>query len=539
MSLLFLLAAVAAAFAGWRIWRRLRFFLHVFQLEGYNPRQYTHWLRLRVRTVIVRTSHLLAAATLLLAWAIGVWGSPFWAALVALMAWPILFASSRIYRSDRQKKPLKYTPRLRRLLALSALLGMVLVSAGLAAGLSTAGAGGFLWFLVGLFLVDLGAPFLILLTALLLAPAESAVQSGFKARARRTLAHHPNLTIIGITGSYGKTSVKFIIAAILRRRYNVLATPGSFNTPMGICLVINERLRPEHQMLVLEMGARYAGDIRELCEIARPHVVVVTSVGFAHLESMGSVEAIEREKGSLVSCAADGAVTVLNGDDPRVFRMRERARGPVWTTSTAGENATITAREVRYDAMGASFVVQDETGQAMTFRTRLLGDHNVGNVLLGVAVGRAMGLRLRQIARAVEELKPVEHRLELKREGHLTIIDDAFNSNPVGARSAVEVLGQFNSGKRIIITPGMIELGTRQEEENRLLGRHIAKHADLAILVGSEQTRPIQEGLKESAYPDENVRVVSSLFEARDILRQVARPGDVVLFENDLPDQYS
>jgi UDP-N-acetylmuramoyl-tripeptide--D-alanyl-D-alanine ligase len=308
---------------------------------------------------------------------------------------------------------------------------------------------------------------------------------------------------------------------------------------MGICIVVNNHLRPENQVLVLEMGARYRGDIRELCELAPPDISVVTSVGVAHLETMGSVENIAREKGDIVAYQKPGGITVLNADDPNVDAMAERATGKVWRVSVAGHpGADITARNIQYGPEGASFTVEDDRGHTATFRTRLLGKHNILNILLGVAVGRALGLRLRQMAHAVARVAPVEHRLQLRQEGAITIIDDAFNANPVGARNAVEILGHFNTGRRIIITPGMIELGERHWEENRTFGEHIAQHADLAVLVGEKQTQPILDGLRARQFPEEQVKVVPSLFAARELLQSYLRPGDVVLYENDLPDQY-
>ncbi len=149
-----------------------------------------------------------------------------------------------------------------------------------------------------------------------------------------------------------------------------------------------------------------------------------------------------------------------------------------------------------------------------------------------------MGLHLRQMMHAVERIEPVPHRLQLRREGPVTIIDDAFNANPVGALSAVEILGTFRSGRRIVVTPGMIELGERQQEENRLLGEHIADHADLALLVGRKQTAPIREGLRAKNFPAENLHVFDALRDAQAFLASFLREGDVVLYENDLPDQY-
>jgi UDP-N-acetylmuramoyl-tripeptide--D-alanyl-D-alanine ligase len=161
------------------------------------------------------------------------------------------------------------------------------------------------------------------------------------------------------------------------------------------------------------------------------------------------------------------------------------------------------------------------------------------NVLLAVAVGRSMGLRLRQMAHAARRLDPIEHRLQLRERGDVTIIDDAFNSNPVGARNAVKILSEMGEGRRMIVTPGMVELGDRQWGANEAFGRFIADYdLDLVALIGEEQTAPIQEGLSAGQFPDDRTEVFSSLADAQNFLQPRLKPGDVVLYENDLPDQY-
>ncbi len=536
--LFFALAALALVFAGWRIWRRLRYFLHMAQLEGYRPSRLGRWYRQHL-SLLARPSHGVGLALLLLSIPLGSIFSWSNAVLLALILWPFVFISSRKYRSDQQKKPLAYTNRLKRLMGVSASLALLLLVACSMWGVATGAPSGFLLFLTGLLATDFLAPQLVLLGTVLVQPVERYFQEGFKRQARRHIASRPDLTIIGVTGSFGKTSTKFVVAEILRQKYNVLATPGSYNTPMGLCLVINERLRPEHQMLILEMGMRYRGDIRELCEIAQPDAAIVTSVGPAHLETMGTIENIAREKSDIIRHARSGAPVFLNMDDPLVAQMAEIAGGRVWRVSANGHReADIVASDIAYGPEGTSFTVRDDTGSSASFTTKLLGSHNVLNILLGVAVGREMGLRLRQIAHAVKRVDPVKHRLQLRQKGGVTIIDDAFNSNPVGARNAVEILGQFNSGRRVIVTPGMVEMGERQDKENRALGELIAEHADLALLVGRNQTEPIREGLRAGGFPDEQVKVFDTLFDAQDFLKGFLRDGDVVLYENDLPDQY-
>lgn len=536
-----LLALLVAAVAGWRAWRRLRYFLHVFQLEGYKPNEYAAWLRPRGVPLVLAPSHAVGAGLLLLAAVTGMG----WAAALAMLGWLVTFASDRTYTSAREKKPLAYTDRMKRLTRTALVIGAVPVALGTLIGVSYGPVVGTVIYLLGWLIADVGAPLWVLLAALLMKPVETGVQNHYKRQACDKLERQTDLTVVGITGSYGKTSTKFAVAEVLRQRFQTLATPGSYNTPMGLCLVINNQLRPDHRVLVLEYGIRYPGDMDDLTALARPRIGVLTSIGVAHLETMGSVENIAREKAKLLQALPPDGQAVINFDDERVAAVGDALPESirVWRVSARGNpDADLTAANIRYGPEGATFTVRDDAGETADFKTKLLGEHNVLNVLLGLAVGRAMGLRLRQMVPAADRMEPVEHRLELKKEGGLTVIDDAFNSNPVGAKNAVEVLGQFDVPRRAIVTPGMIELGERQHEENHLFGQHIAEHlsreGDLAVLVGPRQTEPIQEGLRDAGYPEERVRVVRSLFEARDLLKTELREGDVVLYENDLPDQY-
>jgi UDP-N-acetylmuramoyl-tripeptide--D-alanyl-D-alanine ligase len=549
VPLLYVLGALASLVAAWRAWRRLRYFLHVFQLEGYKPNEFAAWLAGRGRSKLLAPSHGAGLALLLLGGLLTL-RVPLAGGLLAGLGWLVAFASDARWASAREKKPLAFTDRMRRLTAAALALAALPVLAGAGGLAALDGAPGVLALLGGWYLADLGAPLWVRLAAALMAPVERASQEGFKKRAMNQLAARPDLTVVAITGSYGKTSVKFAVAEVLRQRFNTLATPGSFNTPMGISKVVNDQLRDDHRVVVLEMGARYSHDIRELTAMVRPDVAVVTSVGVAHLETMGPVENIQRVKGDLVAALKPGGQAVLNADDPRVAAMTDRLpadAGRVWTVSAKGTpGADVAASAITYGPDGARFTVRDDTGEEEPVATRLLGEHNVLNVLLAVAVGRAMGLRLRQIARAVERIEPVPHRLALRKEGGVTVIDDAFNANPVGARNAVEILGRMpvpDGGRRAVVTPGMVELGERQAEENRAFGEAIARSLpgarDLAVLVGPRQTAPIREGLAAAGFPEARVRVVRSLFEARDVLREELRDGDVVLYENDLPDQYA
>lgn len=443
------------------------------------------------------------------------------------------------YNRNQSKKPLAYTPRLLRLLSVQSLFVFVPPIIGTYTAFMRTE---FLFDIYTIALIwvlsDLLVPYLLFISAKIVSPVEESIQRGFIRRAKEKLQRIPHIKIIAITGSYGKTSTKFILRDILKQRYNVCSTPGSYNTPMGITKVINEDLDASHELLILEMGARYSGNIDELCDIARPDISVVTNVGIAHLETFGSVDAIRHTKEAIVRRVAPGGLVVLNSDNDQVMKMTVRED---CTRITIGlESGDIRAHDMHYDEEGCSFTVRLPDGSEGSVKTRLLGAHNVQNILLGIAVGSHLGIRLATMIHAIKDIQPVEHRLELKKQGSIIIIDDAFNSNPIGAANAVSVLSQFKTGRRVIVTPGMVELGELEEKENLAFGEAIGRaKLDWIILVGPERSKPIKEGILAAGEQADKVSVVKTLFEANDLLKEWLQAGDVVLYENDLPDTYN
>lgn len=538
-------------------WYRTRFFLHVFQQVGYKQNEYWHWLRDNWERKVIPAdlaifNLFLFGLVVGLEWLdIEITNSS--TAVILFLLSFFWFGTVKKYRSEKVKKPLVFTSRMKRLT-----IPVVLIALFIPAFFTVwtySGLFPFLWVSVptydpGLLSFDVillvfgwifGAlllPFLIFIGSSITKPIERSIQNGFKKQARKKIASMPHLKIIALTGSYGKTSTKFMVRDLLKERYSVCSTPGSYNTPMGICKVINNDLQSHHQILILEMGARYEGNIQELCDIAQPDISIITNVGVAHLETFGSQDVIAREKGKLVDNLKSGGVAILNADDPRVSKMGE-GRPEIKRVLVGLNQGEITAGDISYDTSGSAFEVSfgEEKEQ---FQTRLLGAHNVQNMLLAIGAAHHLGIRPKTMAIAAKSIEPIEHRLELKQQGDIFIIDDAFNSNPVGAKNAVEILGQFKSGSRIIITPGMIELGDIEYEENKHFGRAIAKaKLDLVILVGEERAKPIKDGIEEAEESAQNVKVVNSLFEANDLVREYAKPGDVILYENDLPDVYN
>lgn len=534
---------------------RLRYFLHMFQQNGYKLNEMSGWLAGHFFSKIFRYEHiyyliLILSMSFYLAEKITTSTGSIIMGVFAIF-W---FIDISAFKSDQEKKPIIFTPRMIRL-SLMTFIPLLFIWCRFFenAFLPVPTLDMFTLVLFSnpydlafaLIIVDIAIPILLLLGGLVVLPLEKWIQNGFKRKARRKIASMPHLKVIAITGSYGKTSTKFAIAAFLNERLNVCVTPGSFNTPMGICKVINNDLNARHEVLILEMGARYEGNIKELCDIAKPDISVITNVGISHLETFGSEDAIAREKSTLATELKPGGTLILNGDDPKVRKM-ETLRNDVMIVLT-GQGGSVEASNVKIGSDGTSFTLSIEDrstngreGKEVEIKTRLLGSHNIQNLLLAAAVANELNIRPETVAIAASSMKSVEHRLELKQRYGLLIIDDAFNSNPVGAKNAVDVLSTFEGGKKIIITPGMIELGDSEEIENERFGRHIGESSiDLVILVGSQRTIPILRGI-ESADIDKKtqIKVVDSLFEANQFLKETAKPGDIVLYENDLPDSY-
>ncbi|MBQ7726257.1 MAG: UDP-N-acetylmuramoyl-tripeptide--D-alanyl-D-alanine ligase, partial [Clostridia bacterium] len=378
------------------------------------------------------------------------------------------------------------------------------------------------------------------LTTLFCRTVNTPVENGFVQYyihdAKRILAGHPGLIVIGVTGSYGKTSTKFILARLLSEKYNVVATPQSFNTPMGVVRTIREHLQPQTQIFICEMGAKKVGDIREICEIVHPQYGIITSVGAQHLETFGTIDRVFQTKFELADeVLKNGGQVFAGGDSAELIRRIDPSRYQVYGTDPA---FPFCASRLTCGRNGSSFTLS-LNGQEIALSTPLLGLHNVLNIAGAAAVAATLGVKDEEIRFAAASLRPAEHRLELKTWlGGSLMIDDAYNANPEGCMEAVRVLSHFEEMKKVIITPGLVELGDREDEYNRKLGVESAGICDIIILVGKNRSRPIKEGALSAGFPAERLHVAASFREASEIFASFADAKTVVLLENDLPDNY-
>lgn len=370
-------------------------------------------------------------------------------------------------------------------------------------------------------------------------PVESSINKMYYNDAQRLLAQMSDMKIIGITGSYGKTSTKHYLNRILCEQFNVLMTPGSFNTPMGVIRTIREHMKPYNEVFICEMGAKQIGDIKEICDLVHPTIGIITAVGEQHLESFKSIENVQRTKFELVDALPNDGFSVLNDDFEFVANREVDNVTAIRYAIRNTTNAEYTASDIEYTEFGTKFTINGN-GKSLALSTKLVGECNISNLMAAVIVAMKLGVDEEKIKYAVSQIKQVEHRLNMKRTaGGVTIIDDAFNSNPDGSKMALDVLSRMTKGKRIVVTPGMIELGERQAALNEEFGKYIAKMVDVAIVVGLYNRDAIVAGIKkENNNNVVNMIVVDSFEEAQQKLATILQSGDTVLYENDLPDTF-
>ncbi|MCR4763868.1 MAG: UDP-N-acetylmuramoyl-tripeptide--D-alanyl-D-alanine ligase [Lachnospiraceae bacterium] len=540
-----------------------RYHLHMLQLSSYQFQGYFRFLKSHLRLTVCH-----AAGTLLVLTAILLSTLPGDAKAVAVMltiAASVMNAVSfMLFWPRPSKKKFVMTSRMWRLVGFLAILcALTVILTAVAWGLQPAG-------ILFSLLFDLAfLPLAVALANLMAQPVEKAVRQWYINDARRMLAEHPGLRIIGITGSYGKTSVKHYLTTMLSERYSVLMTPGSFNTPMGVVRTIREQLRPTHDIFVCEMGARHVGDIKEICDIVNPHDGVLTAIGDQHLETFHTRENIIRTKYELLDAVGEttgsfgaafdahpGSLRFVNGDD-EILRTHRKYPDEV-TYGLSNDNA-YSGEILSVGIAGTTFRVtfpesanQEEEGNetaagSAEFTIPLVGKHNVVNAIGAIAVAHMLGVPMAKLKMAARRLQPAEHRLQIRKTPYGAILDDAYNANPAGAQAALEAMDAIaaDSGDtggrmlRILVTPGMVELGERQEEYNTAFGKQAAKLCDYILPVGKTNSGAIRNGALQAGFAENRILLCTGLTEA--MTRMAAlEPGKprVVLLENDLPDDY-
>ena len=535
----------------------------------------------------------------------------FWGFVTALFFFITEFAMYFMEDLPSRKKPLRYTKRAVRCLIFVSLAATAVVTIGIAVAnvhLNEV----YLRYLV-FFAYPICFPLIFIVATSVLNVFERINNARYERACARTLAKQDGLIKIAITGSYGKTSVKNYLHAMLSEKYNVLTTPASFNTPMGIAKSV-KGLDGTQDVFIAEFGARRVGDIKKLMKIVSPQYTILTGINSQHLETFKTQDNIKREKCRILHVPHDGFCVVNRNlrsvaeDYMRAKRMESNViycglsakntidrtgqndcllingiqaqsnanismsqnernydnkffgidhelvnneiKGDIYDSNlgsgsndtfdvacVAGEtySSKIDAVNIRAGATGTNFDIIID-GTVYNVNTQLLGRHNIENILLAAEMAYALGVEAPYIIDAIENLQPVPHRMQLILGNGIRIIDDSFNSNPNGAECALDTLSMFE-GRKVVLTPGLVELGEREYEENYELGKKMSVICDLAMLVGVKRTDPIKKGLLDGGFGGE-IHIYDSLKDAENDFANRLKLDDVLLILNDLPDIY-
>ncbi len=450
-----------------------------------------------------------------------------------------IFTLRNSMKKEKTKKPLVYTKRIKRLIFTTTILYLVIFALMFLNRYEEKT----MWLLVCILVVSTYLNALVIFIANIInKPVEKLVYNYYKTKAQNKLKSMSNLKIIGITGSYGKTSSKNILSDILNIKYNALPTPRNLNTYNGLIMTVNNNMDKFTEIFIAEMGAYVKGEIKGLCKLVKPQYGILTRIGTAHLESFGSEQNIVDGKFELIESLPSDGVGVLNKDDPKQVSYNLKNDCKILWIGIDEEDVDVRATNIKCSYKGTTFdVILKNDDKKYKFETKLLGNHNVYNILAGIALGLYFGIDMDDLQSAVKGVKQVEHRLELKKLGNFYMIDDAYNSNPTGAASALNVLSMM-PGVKIVVTPGMIELGKKEDEYNEIFGEQIADVADYVVLVGEEKTKPILQGIKSKNFDLDKVVVYNDVREAYKFINTISsntKEEVYALFENDLPDTYN
>ncbi len=500
-------------------------YMHMFQLNSYHAKEQIKWMGINIGDVLIRTIPFIISA-----------GYIFTASVLfssenpvhMIVAGVISLMAAILPRKKPVKKKLVYTPRVIRMCVSWGIIYAV-ISALIVALMY---GNNHMPLLISAFnVLNL---FGVIIANVVNKPVEAMINRHYINDAKRIIRELPNLTVVGLTGSYGKTSTKFYLEKLLSAKYNVLMTPESYNTTMGVVKTVRGSLNATYDIFLCEMGAKGVGEIKEICDIVNPKHGIITSIGPQHLESFGSIENIIKTKFELANAVGDGFV-VLNYDNEYI---KNNPCNKNIVTYGLKEGNQYYADNISVSEKGTAFTLH-HGHKAVEFSTPLIGSHNVQNIVGAIAMANSLGVELEKLVLPVRRLECVPHRLQIIKGKSSVIIDDAFNSNPTGAKAALDTLAVFE-GYKVLVTPGMIELGEKEYELNKRFGEQAAAVCDFVIAVGKRQAVPITDGLKQAGYPDEKTYVAENLKDALAKAESLDPMGKkkIVLLENDLPDNY-
>ncbi len=441
------------------------------------------------------------------------------------------FIKNIFKRSLQQKHKIVWTTKARLLFIVS--LFLILLDASFTTLYFN---GGVILFLILLVIKFLYSPLFLVVSRILISPLDYYQKEKILAKTRKKLSGLSNLKVIAITGSFGKTSTKDILYTLLWKKFYVVKTPKSFNTPLGIAKTILEDVKKSTDIFICEVGAYKRGEIKNIMKLIKPSVGIITAIAPQHLERFGSLENIALAKFELPQSLQKDGVAILNKSYEQVNNLSSTLNSKVIFYGTG--DSEYHATNIKVSKNGTSFQIRTPKGTA-DITIPLIGEHHAQNFLAASAAALQLGLTLSEIKERAKLLLPTPHRMEIKKLGKITLIDNSYNSNPKSAKASLDLLSTFE-GRKIVLTPGFIELGKESAKENKEFGKEIARVADEIVIVGNNAKKDLLDGIKEINPNADSVHFVNTTQEGLIMAQQLTQGVEAVaLLENDLPDQYN
>ncbi len=409
-------------------------------------------------------------------------------------------------------------------------------------------------FAASLLIFDIVTPIVVSFVVLIFQPFFVMARRRILKKAARKMAEHKNLIVIGITGSYGKTSTKEFLATILSSKFNVLATPDHKNSEMGIAQTILQDLRPEHQVFIVEMGSYNKGGIKLLCDMVKPRIGMVTGVNQQHLATFGSMENLLWAEGGreLVQCLPKNGLVIVNGDNPycldlykKIYTLAGGLKKQLYTTKKEKLESDIWTEDISVKKESLSFIARDKDGYLASMSVSVLGKQNVQNLLAAILAAKSLGMSLQDIALAVKHIRPEQAGMTIKRGAHgIEIIDSSYSSNPDGVMADLDYLNIF-PGRKVLVMPCLIELGSESSNIHKKIGKKIAQVCDMAIITTRDQFENIKKGATENGMDEKQILLCDPSISIRagkpqEIVSHITtfcKEGDAVLLEGRVPSQ--
>ena len=390
-----------------------------------------------------------------------------------------------------------------------------------------------------LLLFDILTPVITSAIVLIFQPLAVLGRNQIINKAKKKREQFKDLLVIGITGSYGKTSTKEFLATILSEKFKVLKTAEHQNSEVGISQCILNDLKPEHQIFVAEMGAYNRGGIKLLCDIAKPKIGILTGINEQHLATFGSLENIIKTKYELIESLPENGLAIFNGDNDYCYQLYKKTKKPKrvysFQSTIANFPTDIYISSLAVNRDFSSFKVLDKEGETAIFKVNLLGEQNVSNILAAACLSKELGMNLEEIALASQKIESWQSGIRLKKGiNGLNIIDATYSANPEGVISHLEYL-KIWPGKKVIVMPCLIELGKASKEVHKRIGQKIGEVCDLAIITTKERFQEIGEGAIEKGLRGEDILFTDNPKEIFEKIKSFCKEGDVVLLESRVP----